>query len=178
MKTSNKLSLILAATCLILVASASSSFAQGRFSVGGNLGLPMGSFSDYYSFGIGVSGAYEGNISDKLNWTATVGVLSFSGKTIGTFSVPSGTLIPILGGVKYYVNEMFNGFYVSGQLGFTNSSTNYGGVTYSSTDFSFAPGVGYHLTNIDISAAYNVISESGGSTDYLGARVAYVFGGK
>ena len=183
MKTLNKLSLILGAACLIMVATASTSFGQGRFSIGGNLALPMGDFSNFYSVGFGVSGAYEGNISDKLNWTATIGFLSFSGKTVdlgqgSTFSVPSGTMIPILGGVKYYVNEMFNGFYVSGQLGFTNSSTNYGGVTYSSTDFSFAPGVGYHLANIDIGATYNVISESGGSSDYLGARVAYVFGGK
>lgn len=166
----------------MLVVTASSSYAQGRFSVGGNLGLPLGDFSNYYSFGFGASGAYEANITDKLNWTATVGILSFSGKTVdygsGPISVPSATLIPILGGVKYYVNEMFNGFYVSGQLGFTSTSVSYGGITASSTDFSFAPGVGYHLTNIDIGAAYNIISSSGSSTDWLGVRVAYVFGGK
>ncbi len=181
MKTTNKLSLILAATCLIMVATASSSFAQGRFSIGANLGLPMGSFGDGVNTGFGGTVAYEAPINDKLNWTGTAGYLTFSVKGSTSGASASTNLIPILGGVKYYMTESFNGFYVSGQLGLTIASISYdltsvglGTGTNSETDFTIAPGVGYHLASIDIGASYQIISNA----NYVGLRVAYVFGGK
>jgi hypothetical protein len=180
MKT-NKLSLIVLFCLALLGLSSIKTMAQGRFSIGANLGLPMGSFGDAANVGFGGTVAYESSIKDKLNWTATAGYLTYSIKGSTSGASASTNMIPILGGVKYYMNESFNGFYVSGQLGFTIASIAYdfssigaGTGSVSETDFTIAPGVGYHLANIDIGASYQIIS----NLNYVGIRAAYVFGGK
>ena len=50
--------------------------------------------------------------------------------------------------------------------------------TSTSVNFAFAPGVGYHLANFDFGIRYQSISSSGGSTNSIGIRAAYVFGDK
>ncbi len=160
-------------------------FSQGRFSGGLELGLPVGSFADIANIGLGASARYEGVIQNNLNWTGTVGFLSFGGKSITTgFSYGSSLIIPIQGGVKYYFTEGFNGFYASGELGFsvatfsTPSVVFFGqtisGGSVSETRFSFAPGAGYHLGNFDFSARFQLVSD----LNYFNVRAAYVFGGK
>src|SRR5688572_28061703 len=104
-----------------VVAISSASFAQGRFSVGPELALPMGDFGDAVGLGIGASVRYEGAINDNLSWMGTVGFVSFTKKTV---DIPffgeienSATNIPINAGVKYYFTESFNGFYAGAELG-------------------------------------------------------------
>lgn len=163
------------ASCTVLA------FSQGRFSVGPELALPMGDFGDVVGIGLGGTVRYEAPIADKLNWTVTAGFLSFMEKTedtpLGEVKA-SATGIPIQGGVKYYVTESFNGFYVAGELGvhlYKVKSEILGEKDDSSeTEFSLAPGIGYHLGNIDIAARYQIA----GDGDYVGFRIAYVFGGK
>jgi hypothetical protein len=167
----------------------SNTFAQ--FSLGAEVGLPMGNFGDIAGAGFGGSLRYEANISDKLNWSASAGYLSFSGKTYtypGTnVTIPFGnfSIIPITGGVKYYFSEVNNGFYGAADLGFnfistydvTYNSGNGGGYNLSSastTKFGLSPGVGYRTGNWDLAARFNLISDA----NYLGVRVAYVFGTK
>ncbi len=149
-------------------------FAQGRFSVGPELALPMGNFGDAFGLGIGGSARYEGTINDNLNWMATAGYISYAEKNS---SGVTASMIPIQGGIKYYFTESFNGFYASGDLGFSivGAKASFLGqsLSTSETKFSLAPGIGYHLGSIDISARYQIISDA----SYLGFRVAYVFGG-
>ncbi len=164
-----------------------SSLAQ--FSAGLDLALPMGNFSDIASTGFGGSVRYDATISDKLGWSASIGYLSFSGKTynVGNVSIPFGTTsnIPVSGGVKYYFSEAGNGFYGAVDLSanflstyvYTYNSGNGGGYNLSSvsqTNFGINPGIGYRLSNLDFSARYNAV----GDFSYLGIRAAYVFGGK
>jgi hypothetical protein len=159
-------------------------FSQGRFSAGLELAPPLGTFGDIANIGIGGSVRYEAPIQDKLNWTGTAGFISFGGKSIGGFSYSSFSMIPIQGGVKYYFTESFEGFYASGELGFSIVSysipgisflgTTVGGGTASSTKFGFAPGAGYHLGNLDFSARFQLVSDF----NYFNIRAAYVFGGK
>jgi hypothetical protein len=159
-------------------------FSQGRFSVGPELGIPIGTLSDVSGIGIGGSVRYEAPIQDKLNWTGTVGFLSFAGKSFFGVSLPSTTLIPIQGGVKYYFTESFNGFYASGELGLAIGSVSVTSVNFltgqqtskseTSTNFAFAPGAGYHVSNWDFSARFQLVSNS----NYFNIRAAYVFGGK
>jgi hypothetical protein len=182
-QTPNKMKKIIFSV-LFVVFAFGAAFSQGRFSGGLELGLPMGTFGDISNVGIGASARYEAPIQDKLNWIGTVGFASFGGKSIGGFSYGSFTMIPIQGGVKYYFTESFNGFYASGELGFSIVSYSIPGVTVfgqtigggttSSTKFGFAPGAGYHLGNLDFSARFQLVSDF----NYFNIRAAYVFGGK
>ena len=159
--------------------------ASAQFSGGAELGLPMGNFSDVANTGFGVSARYEASIKDKLNWTASAGYLSFGGKSYlgGTFGNVSA--IPLVGGIKYYFNEASNGLYATADLGlnFINYSVAYPnngsglGVTFASattTRLGVSPGVGYRINNWDFTGRFNLVTDF----NYLGLRVAYIFGSK
>ena len=166
-----------------LLFSVSSAMAQ--FSAGVELGIPIGNFSNVAGAGFGISGRYEASIKDKLNWTASAGFLSFSGKAFlgGTFGNVS--MIPFAGGIKYYFNEANDGFYGTADLGlsFINYSVAYpnsgsgNGVTFASastTRLGFGPGVGYRMGNWDFTGRFNLLTDF----NYFGLRAAYIFGGK
>jgi hypothetical protein len=162
-----------------VVAISSASFAQGRFSVGAELGLPMGDFGDAAGIGFGGSLRYEGTINDNLNWTGTLGYLTFSEKDNSGLKV---SMIPVQAGVKYYFTESFSGFYGAAELGVHMVKSKFEGeffgvpvsVSESSTEFSFAPALGYHLGAVDVALRYQIVSDA----NYLGVRLAYVFGGE
>jgi hypothetical protein len=176
-----------------LIVQTTNSFAQnGRFSVGAELGLPMGDFSDVSSMGFGGSVRYEYPITDNIGLMGTVGYLTFSGKTVDGFDYGNTSMIPIQVGGKYYFTENQNGIYLALNLGVHSTSydspdititdpitgitvTEPGG-TISNTDVSYAPEVGYHLPNVDIGLRYQMIATDPSTTSYLGIRLAYVFG--
>ncbi|HTH55640.1 MAG TPA: hypothetical protein VL728_06310 [Cyclobacteriaceae bacterium] len=161
--------------------------AFSQFSAGLDLALPNGNFSDAFNVGFGVSGRYEAPIAsvDKLNWTASAGFISFSGKSYTYFAgfnpstgqpmyatekIGSVTAIPLQGGVKYYFKESNAGFYAAGDIGLVIFS----GSGNSSNKFVFAPGIGYRLEKFDFAFRYNSISDA----SFLGLRAAYIFPGK
>lgn len=166
----------------LIAASVSFASAQGRFSVGPEVAIPMGDFGDAVGVGIGGSLRYEAPINDNLSWTGTVGFISFSKKSFddgfGDEYDYSASIIPIQAGIKYYFTESFNGFYVGAEAGLNlvKVKVSYldASATESDTKFGFAPQIGYHIASIDIAARYQVIADA----DYLGFRIAYVFGGK
>jgi hypothetical protein len=199
MKTTSK---ILLALFVLFIVSSPSVFAkkkgqssgssQGRFSIGAELALPTGNFSDAYNIGFGGSLRYEMPMNDNISFTGTAGYLSFSGKTTDGYTLPNFSSIPIQVGAKYYFQGGQAGFYGAVEVGVHISSFKEeipvydyatGNLTYieqseSETDFSIAPGVGYVMNNWDFGLKYQIISASGGSLDYFGVRVAYVLGGK
>jgi len=153
----------------------------GQFSGGLELGLPLGTFSDFANPGVGLTARYEGSIMDKINWTAATGFIYFSGKSIYGGSYGNSLIIPFLAGGKYYVFENNKGLYGSAELGFnfitygtvsTVSGTSFG--TASTTRLSFAPGAGYRLGQFDFSGKLSLQSDF----SYLSLRAAYIFGKK
>lgn len=156
--------------------------AFSQFTAGVDVGLPNGSWSDGYGAGFGVSARYEKEIQEKLNWTASAGFVSFSGKSYttvvgynpttfqpiyGTEKFSSVTVIPITGGVKYYFEESDKGFYGAADIGLFIAS----GSGSSSTKFGFSPGVGYRLEKFDFTFRLNAVSDA----NYFGLRAAYIF---
>jgi hypothetical protein len=159
--------------------------AFSQFTGGIDLAIPSGSWSDGWGAGFGVSARYEKEIQDKLNWTASAGFVSFSGKSFttivgfnpttgqpiyGTEKYSSVTVIPVTGGIKYYFQESNTGFYGAADIGFFIAS----GGGSSSTKFGFSPGIGYRLEKFDFTFRYNAVSD----VNYLGLRAAYIFTGK
>jgi len=193
-----KLIYVLLAGALVLSAFTNTSKAadNGRFSVGAELGLPMGDFGDAANMGFGGSLRYEMPMGDNLGLTATAGYLMFSGKDqdFGGITIKGGdwSMIPIQVGAKYYFQEQQDGFYGMVELGVHSTkytipsytTTFYGvsvtvpEVSASSTDLSYAPEIGYHLANIDLGLRYQMVATEGSTTSYLGLRLAYVFGEK
>jgi hypothetical protein len=207
-----KLSYVLVAGALLLAGFTNTAKASdnGRFSVGAELGLPMGTFGDASNVGFGGSLRYEMPMGDNLALMGTAGYLTFGGKEVttgfaGIASVTSKStsgLIPIQVGAKYYFQEQQSGFYGMVQLGLTliNSSTDVTtdilgtktttSVSGNTSGFGYAPGVGYHLDNLDFGLSYQLFSqtvsstvgtttvEATSTTGYLGLRIAYVFGEK
>ena len=144
--------------------------AFAQFSIGLDLGLPMGTFGDAHGIGFGGMVRYDGAINDNLSWSAGAGYVTFSGKDydygFGTVSTPSFGMVPITGGVKYYFTESNAGFYGAADIGiwFAASSGSSG------SEFGFSPGVGYRLEKFDIAMKYNAV----GNVSNLGFRFAYV----
>jgi hypothetical protein len=143
--------------------------AFSQFSAGLNVGIPSGDWSTYWNTGFGVDVRYEAPIQDKLNWTGSIGWLSFSGKSSqgndGTL-----TAIPVVAGVKYYFQESNSGVYGGIDLGLFFWSSN----GTSENKFAFAPAIGYRLPKFDFSFRYNAMSD----LNVVGLRAAYVFPGK
>lgn len=159
----------------LIAASVSFASAQGRFSVGPEIALPMGDFGDVSGLGIGGTVRYEAPINDNLSWMGTAGYIGFAEKDDLGVKV---SIIPIQAGLKYYFTESFSGFYAGAELGanIVKAKVDFLGESFSDseTKFGFAPQIGYHLSVIDISARYQIIADS----DYVGFRIAYVFGGE
>ncbi len=143
-----------------------------KFSAGAELGLPIGDFADASTFGFGLSVQADYYIFDKLSLNLNVGVLSYQGKSqnlLGnSVKLPNLTIIPVVAGTKYWITDKFYG---SAQLGL--SFLSYNGVN--SRDFTYAPGIGYQFTKMDVQLKYNSINTDGGSLDNIGLRVAYHF---
>lgn len=177
----------------------------GRFSLGAELGIPMGDLGDAVSIGFGATVRYEHPIGENIGLSLTTGFLTFGGKTtdidlgggtVISYSGPAIGMLPIQAGFKYYFTEQQLGFYAMAEVGVhmttiaAVSYAGYAGESASSTDLSYAPEIGYCLENFDFGLRYQMISASNDVVDfntgavttetttnsYLGLRIAYVFG--
>lgn len=200
--------------CIVLL-SLGARAQNGRISLGAEIAMPMGDFGDLANVGFGGSLRYEHPLGDNFSFTGTAGVISFGGDEVIS-GVPNiaeykytttSVMIPIQVGLKYYGTVM-EGFYGHVEAGvhineFTtkveytlNGSTTSSDNTDSQTNFSLAPGIGYHLANLDFGVRYQMIfvsatvtsvdpvthqqttTESNTTYSYIGLRIAYVFGSK
>lgn len=155
-----------------LMSNASAQKDGLKFSAGPEIGFATGNLSSTHSLGIGASGQLEFGLQDKLNFTATAGVMNFSGKDrTSTDKFKGFTIIPIRAGVKYFLTT---GIYAGAQLGAAFLS-GYG----DGTAFSYSPQIGYEFKtkndkSVDATFKYEGWSKNG-SWGGLGLRLAYVF---
>jgi hypothetical protein len=191
-RTSLLILMVVGLTTLSTVSNAQ----HGRFSLGLEVGLPMGDFGDFYNAGFGVTARYEHPIGDNIGIGLTTGWMVFGGQSIDvggyTTDVSAQAQVPIQPFFKYYFTEQQRGFYAMAEIGVTMSATASTANTESSssTDLSYAPGIGYCLDNFDFGLRYQMISFSADVFDattmttksetktnsFLGLRIAYVFG--
>ena len=165
--------LLVVVVALFAVASTKAQKETGvgrpSLSIGLEGALPLGDFKEAYNFGIGgtVKGALP--VATDLDITLSAGYITFSGKTFGEFKAPAFNTIPIKAGVRY---RFASGPYVEPQLGYTSASVKGGGSTGA---FTYAANVGYLFSPaLDLGVRYEAMSK-GGTTSFLGARLAYSF---
>jgi hypothetical protein len=188
--------------------------ANPRFSIGLNGALPVGSYSDYAAFGVGGSARFELPLGDYLGLTITGTFLGFGKKTREEQGLMNydytQSLIPVQAGLKYYFAGQQTGFYINGEAGvsflslqiFRGAKTvNLDGNSFdvpeydnteSTSNFSWAAGIGYALDNWDLGLNFNGFTETvkfqqlvnnvftdnnqDNTFNYLNLRIAYVFG--
>lgn len=170
---------------------------SGRFSLGTDIGIPMGDFGDSYGTAFGVSFRYEHPIGDKMGLTFTTGYLisASSGSDLSTDFGVIG-MLPLQAGFKYYFMDQQEGFYAMANLGLHLTSVASTGSyqSNSATSLSYAPEIGYALEHWDFGLRYQFFEyptydifydpityeyryDNATSTQsYIGLRVAYVFG--
>lgn len=158
-------------TFIIIVSSSLRAQDKAANSTNISLGLegsfPVGVFSNGYSFGIGGTFQVDHKISSKAALTLNTGFIYYSLKSTAIGS--NLGIVPLLGGVKYYVSPQV---YLNGQLG-AAFSTNTGGGTF----FEYSPGLGFVVSkNIDALIKYVGMSKAGGTLSSVGVRIAYTFG--
>ena len=169
-----------------LVFSSQTSFAggdaTGRLSIGANVGLPTGDDAKVYTLAIGGSARYELPVGDNLGITGTVGYNSYLLKSEFSGLGISLSSIPILAGAKYYFTENQNGLYGMVQIGITMTTAKVeflgASVSASTSNLTYGPAVGYHMTNLDFGVGYDILSQTGASSAIIDLRLAYVLGGK
>ncbi|UEG49925.1 porin family protein [Ferruginibacter lapsinanis] len=141
-----------------------------RFSVGVDAGLPIADAGDVYSLAIGGDAQGEYAATPEVGITLSAGVSSWSIKS--AFGGGSTTSIPVLAGGRYYFSD--RKVYASVQAGVTIFTAKGGGS--STSGFTYAPGVGYYITdNIDAMLKYQSASVTGGNISQVALRVAYNF---
>jgi len=143
--------------------------ASGKFSIGVEAGLPVGTTSDVSNFAIGGSLKYELPVSAGTFVSLSAGYTDFLYKSdIKAAIGKSGEgFIPVKAGLKYYFNA---GFYGEGQLGAVFSTESGGG-----TGFAYAPGIGYSFSGgLDAGVRYEGWSHDG-TTSQVALRLAYRF---
>lgn len=156
---------------LCLVAFTQNSSAQFKASVGADIGYVTNDGMGL-SYGLALGGEYL--IGDNMGITFHTGYDIVSTDFEGlTFS-----LIPLQPGFKYYFTDNESGLYGHAQIGLTmsRSSSDFG--SSSSTNLSYAAGVGYLINeHIDLGLRYQIVSaeEGGTSLKWIALRAAYNF---
>ena len=171
------LSVLIAAQSFGQKESKKTSSGGTTFSIGVEAGLPVGKdLKDVSSFGIGGSAKAAINIFDGGDVTISAGYISFIGKTVtGTIlKYPSLGTIPLKAGLRFKLGE---GFYGEPQLGYTIAK--FSGTDGNINGFTYAGGIGYMASGIDVGVRYEAWTKSeGGDTatpSFIGLRVAYNF---
>ncbi|MEO6150840.1 MAG: hypothetical protein ABIN95_13730 [Mucilaginibacter sp.] len=155
---------------VVLGGAALNSFAQssedgGKFSIGFEAGLPVGSAKDAYSSALGGSLQYDQPVADNLFVTITAGYTSLKYKGAGG---GSGGVVPVKAGLKYYFSEGFFGEAQAGAAFFTKKPN-------SGAAFAYAPGIGYTFAGgFEAGVRYETWSKNG-STSLAALRLAYRF---
>jgi outer membrane protein W len=155
---------------------------KAQFSAGLQLAVPLGSFTDVAKTGFGVHGSYEASFKESVNWTASLGYVTFAGQPFLGGEFGNTSMVPIQVGLKYYFTGSNNGFYgavgmgisfISYSIAYPNSG-NGNGVSFASGStnrFALTPQLGYRMNAFDFAARYNLLSDF----NYFAITASYHF---
>ena len=170
-------------TAVTMMFAVQSNAQESVISAGIELAIPVGDFGKAANFGFGVSGQYEYGITENIALNLNAGVIFYATE----FDGYSFTHVPIQAGVRYYLDQQREGLFFGVRLGLHIGISKmddidlggFGtieGASDSDANFSFAPEVGYYITeNISLALRYQLVFGDGSNLGYLGLRAAYSF---
>ena len=166
---------IIFSVALIVIASIAANAQSGTFKIGigPEVGIPTGDAGDAVKIGIGGSAKALLGIGNAGQVTFTTGYMTFGGKDLSDGEKASINVIPFMAGYR----QNFSGFYVEPQagIGLMKAKYSYEGdsETNSATRFTWAAGIGYVISNVDIGVRYQSYESEGGHFGFAGIRLAY-----
>lgn len=153
-----------------IVAGFTGAYAQPTegftFGAGVRLGLPIGDFGDYYSFGVGGELQGEYGFSDMVSGVVTTGYTSFFGKN----DIDAVGLIPILVGARVYPST---NFFIGAQIGYGLLT----GGGDSEGAFNYQPQIGYNASKFQLALNYNGLTINSFNYSHIGLTGIFKFGG-
>lgn len=141
--------------------------SKTSFGGGVRVGLPVGTFGDFSSFGIGAELQAEHAFSSQITGTLTTGYNHFIGKEIGGFDFGSTGYIPVLAGIRVYPSSTF---FVGGKAGMSFFTNEGGG-----SSFTYEPQIGYNGQKFQLALGYQSQVEDGGSLGHVGLSAIFKF---
>lgn len=138
-----------------------------HFGIGVKAALPIGTFGDVYSIGIGGEVSAEHNFSESFAGIASVGYTTYTVKSAFKNFATSAGFIPINIGARYYPSQQF---FVGAKLGYAVSAQSGG-----TGGFNYEPQIGFNSEHFQASVGYNGISANGGSLSAIAATFTYKF---
>lgn len=150
--------------CAVNVNAQSKDAKAFKIGAGAMIGLPMGDMSDWatLAFGVDLMGEYE--VAESVAVTLSAGYVDWAYKN----GASDGGIIPVLAGVKYNFSEKMYGSVQAGM--------SFGTASGSESSFTYAPSVGYKLTDkFDLSIKYQAATKNSFTTAFLGLRAGYTF---
>ena len=173
---------ITAVVALVMLASMNT-LAQGKMSIGAGIDImnPVGSFSDRWGTGFGVTGEFDYSITPRAAVTGKIGYLSWSANKVPSGVSATYSAVPILVGGKYYFQfakdlpvRIYGHLELGLMVGSLSVSGTYAPLGESKTDFTISPSVGVEIPvgpggNIDLSLRYFDISRKSS----IGLRAGY-----
>ncbi|WP_435412524.1 outer membrane beta-barrel protein [Psychroserpens mesophilus] len=140
-----------------------------------NGGLPIGDFSEFYSFSFGLDVNYLWEVSDDFSAGIATGYSTSSGDSqdlgtffgvnLGTIDYPDFSYIPLAAAGRYNASEAF---VLGADLGYAIATGDGDG------GFYYAPMVGYNITEeFQANVSYRGVSVEGGSFSTINLGVNY-----
>ena len=153
-------------------AQKSQSFTSGKFSIGIDPGIPVGSSSDFSSFVLGADIKYSLPAAQNFDISLSAGYSVFLGKSVdiggSSFDYSDLKAFPVKLAGRYNFDGR-TGFF--GEFGVGAAFIQDGG----GTAFVYAPGIGYTLDGgFEVGARYEGWAKSG-TVGQIGFRLAYTF---
>lgn len=170
-----KLLLSITFICVATIGAFAQKTDPGKFSIGLEGGLPVGSYRSISTFTVGGSLKYALPVAAGTSLTVSAGYIYFPYRAdvtstyLGYAKINSGEgYIPLKAGVKYFLNDLF---YAEAQLGTALSTQSGGGAR-----FAYAPGVGFQFdSRADLGLRYEGWAKSGTTISQVAVRLAYSF---
>ena len=140
---------------------------DGKFNFGASAGIPTGTTSTGYSFGLGLDVNYIFNSGEDFTYGIASGVQMFFGKTLLGTKIDNATFLPIAAVARYKATDKISlGADIGYSIGIAPSA-NKGG-------FYYKPVVGYSIgDNMELNAFYSGVSVTGGAFSSFGVGVMF-----
>lgn len=147
------------------------------FSLGAEVGFPVGNNVAEYSAIFGGTAQAEFKFANKLGVTGRIGYLNYSYKTV--FSKGNLGFVPVLAGLKYYISPRAFIFLQAGAAFGLTSITDAQNAIYlnKGTFFAYSPGVG-HKFGKHLDAEFKFLGLSNSNHQHInsfGLRLGYTF---
>ncbi len=137
--------------------------------------LPVGGLKAGYNVGAGATVRAALGVTKASAVTLTTGALAFIPKDLGgNIDTKAQLIIPVKAGYKYFLNDNFYGIAEAGMSfvkAYYPNPNGSGVLSASSSEFTYAPGVGVQLGSFDASLRYEGYSGAG----FIGLRAGFNF---